>query len=68
MHSVHRDLETRYRRALDDIQSLQNTNGMINKRLKTMGEELNETKMAKTEIDTKIAFDLEKIKSLEREN
>ena len=68
MHSIHRDLGTRYRRALLDIETLQNTNELLNSKKLEIIEELNKMKIQFAEQNTKMSYDREKILALEKEN
>lgn len=68
MHSIHRDLATKYRRALLDIETLQNTNELLNTKKLEIIEQLNKMKTEYAEQNTKMAYDKEKIVALEREN
>lgn len=68
MHSIHRDLGTKYRRALLDIETLQNTNELLNSKKLEILEEFNKLKAEHAEQNTKMAYDREKIIALEREN
>ena len=68
MHSIHRDLGTKYRRALLDIETLQNTNELLNSKKLEIIEQLNKMKAEYAEQNTKMAYDREKILALEREN
>ena len=68
MHSIHRDLGTKYRRALLDIETLQNTNELLNSKKLEIIEQLNKMKAEHAEQNTKMAYDREKILALEREN
>jgi golgin subfamily B member 1 len=68
MHSIHRDLGTKYRRALLDIETLQNTNELLNSKKLEILEEFNKLKAEHAEQNTKLAYDKEKINALEREN
>ena len=67
MHSIHRDLGTKYRRALLDIETLQNTNELLNSKKLEIFEELNLLKTDHAEQTTKITYDREKITALEKE-
>lgn len=68
MHSIHRDLGTKYRRALLDIETLQNTNELLNTKKIEIIQELNEIKVEFAEQETKLSYDREKIIALSREN
>lgn len=68
MHSIHRDLGTKYRRALLDIETLQNTNELLNSKKLEIIDELNRMKSQYAEQNTKMAYDREKILALEKEN
>ncbi|CAI2361027.1 unnamed protein product [Moneuplotes crassus] len=68
MHSIHRDLGTKYRRALLDIETLQNTNELLNTKKIEIIQELNGIKTQFAEQENKLAYDKEKIIALEKEN
>lgn len=61
MHSVHRDLESQYQRALNDIAGLQNTNSQLSEKLSHVSEELAKLKIEKAENDSQILFQNEKL-------
>ena len=68
MHSIYRDLGTKYRRALLDIETLQNTNELLNTKKIEIIEELNAIKIQFAEQSTALAYNKEKIIALDREN
>jgi hypothetical protein len=67
MHSVHRDLETKYKRALNEIASLQNTNDQLSTKGATMQEEISDLKTLKAEHESKISYIEEKLEAFKRE-
>ncbi len=67
MHSVHRDLETKYKRALNELASLQNTNEQLSTKSNAQLEEITILKTIKAENDSKIAYNDEKLSALQRE-
>ena len=64
MHSVHRDLETKYKRALNELASLQNTNEQLSTKNNAQLEEITILKTIKAENDSKIAYNDEKLSAL----
>ena len=67
MHSVHRDLETKYKRALNELASLQNTNEQLVTKNNAQLEEITILKTVKAENESKIAYNDEKLSALQRE-
>lgn len=67
MHSVHRDLETKYKRALSDLAGLQTINEQLYNKNGAQAEEITQLKTAKAEMESKIAYNDEKIAGLQRE-
>ena len=67
MHSVHRDLETKYKRALSELAGLQTINDQLYSKNGTQAEEITALKTAKAEMESKISYNDEKIAGLLRE-
>ncbi len=61
MHSVHRDLETRYKRALNELATLQNTNEQVINKNNAYLDEITILKTIKAENESKIAYNDEKL-------
>ena len=55
MHSAHRDLETRYKRVLQDFSNAQTQMKMLNAKLLTRNDELTVLKTSEAENTTEIA-------------
>ena len=67
MHSVHRDLETKYKRALSELAGLQTINDQLYSKNGTQAEEITGLKTVKAEMESKISYNDEKIAGLQRE-
>ena len=67
MHSAHRDLETRYKRVLQDLNNAQNNIKMLNERLQQRTEEITTLKTTQAENETDISQKREEIESSKRE-
>ena len=68
MHFINRDLNSKYKRALLDIETLQNTNELLNTKKIESVELQNQLKMENLEQTILIRHDKSKISTLEREN
>ena len=55
MHSAHRDLETRYKRVLQDLNNAQKNIKMLNERLQHRTDEITELKTQQAENETEIS-------------
>jgi len=67
MHSAHRDLESKYKRILNDLSNSQKSNKMLTEKLNAKSDECTELKAVKTENESQINQDGEEIGSLKRE-
>jgi chromosome segregation ATPase len=67
MHSVHRDLETKHKRALNELASLQNTNEQLATKVSNNVDEITELKTIRAENESKINYNEEKLNALQRE-
>lgn len=67
MHSVHRDLETKYKRALSELAGLQTINEQLYNKNGAQADEITLLKTAKAEMESKISYNDEKIAGLQRE-
>lgn len=67
MHSVHRDLETKYKRALNELAALQNTNEQLTTKVNSQIDEITELRTIKAENESKILYNEEKLNSIQRE-
>ena len=67
MHSAHRDLETRYKRVLQDLNNAQKNIKMLNERLQQRTEEITTLKTTQAENETDISQKREEIESSKRE-
>lgn len=68
LHSLHRDLQAKYDRAVQDIYNLDNLKTIYWEQLTKQKEELQVLKACKVENDARIGFQEEKLKSLDVEN
>ena len=55
MHSAHRDLESKYKRVLNDLNNTQKSNKQMNERLNERNIEVTELKTLKAEYESKMA-------------
>lgn len=53
MHSAHRDLESKYKRVLNDLSNTQKVNKSLEEKLRSRNEEVLVLKTAKAEIDAR---------------
>lgn len=67
MHSAHRDLETRYKRVLQDLNIAQKNIKMLNERLQQRTDEITSLKTTQAENETDIAQKREELESAKRE-
>ena len=67
MHSAHRDLETRYKRVLLDLNNSQKVIKTLNEKLITRNDEVTVLKTHEAENDTEIAQKREELDSARRE-
>ena len=67
MHSVHRDLETKYKRLVETVAGLQNENESFHNKIGAQAEEITQLKTVKAEMESKISYNDEKIAGLQRE-
>ena len=67
MHSAHRDLETRYKRVLQDLSNAQRNNKMLNQTLSEKTSEITMLKTTQAENETDIAQKREELESKTRE-
>ena len=67
MHSAHRDLETRYKRVLTDLNNAQKNIKMLNERLQQRTDEITQLKSIQAENETEIAQKREDLESARRE-
>lgn len=67
MHSAHRDLETRYKRVLQDLNNAQKNIKMLNERLQQRTDEITSLKTTQAENETDIAQKREELESAKRE-
>ncbi len=56
MHALHRDLQAKYERALEDIYTLEYTNGVLTKESIEQKKELTELRSDKIENESKITY------------
>ena len=68
MHALHRDLQSKYQRALEDIFLLENQNHTFSKLVSEQKAELIELRSEKVENEAKIVYANERIKQLIQEN
>jgi len=68
IHAIHRDLQAKYKRALEDIYHLENTNHSNSVTLQAQKAELIELRSEKVENESKIAYQAERVKKLIQEN
>ena len=64
MHSIHRDLETRFKRVLNELAGLKNTNEQLNQKLSGQIEEIMNLKTIKAEHESKISYNEEKMNGI----
>ena len=64
MHSVHRDLESKYKRALNELAIVQNTNEQLSTKTSHQTEEITMLKAAKAENESRISYNEEKLSAL----
>lgn len=67
MHSAHRDLETRYKRVLSDLNNAQKNIKMLNERLQQRTDEITKLKTTQAENESEIAQKREELESAKRE-
>ena len=67
MHSAHRDLETRYKRVLNDLNNSNKQIKMLNERLQQRTDEITSLKTTQAENETEIAQKREELESSKRE-
>ena len=67
MHSAHRDLETRYKRVLQDLSAAQKNIKMLNETLQNRTDEITQLKTTQAEHETEIAQKREELESSRRE-
>lgn len=65
---MHRDLETKYDRACEDVFNLETLNALHSEKLRSQDSELITLRSAKIEHEAKIEYQTERIKSLQSEN
>jgi chromosome segregation ATPase len=68
MHSIHRDVETKYRRALNEIENLRVDKNMYQEKMKQFQSDYLDTKRLKEEKEGEMEFKDEKIQLLTKEN
>ena len=62
MHALHRDLQSKYQRALEDIYQLETSNSGLNKLVNDQKGELIHLRSDKVEKDSKLLYQDERIK------
>ena len=67
MHSAHRDLETRYKRVLNDLGAAQKNIKLLNETMQKRTDEITELKTRQAENETEIAQKREELESAKRE-
>lgn len=67
MHSAHRDLETRYKRVLQDLNNAQKNIKMLNEKLTNRTDEITQLKTAQAENETEISQRREQLEAVNRE-
>lgn len=67
MHSVHRDLETKYKRALSELAGLQTINEQLYNKNTAQSEEITSLKTKTAENESLISYNDEKIAGMTRE-
>ena len=67
MHSAHRDLESKYKRIMNDLSNANKNAKMLTEKLQQKTDEVTELKTIRAEHETQIAQDKEEIDSLKRE-
>lgn len=68
MHSIHRDVETKYRRALSEIENLRVDRNTYQEKMKQFQSDYLDTKRLKEEREAELEFKDEKIQLLTKEN
>ena len=68
LHSLHRDLQAKYERALEDIYRLDASSKAMNEKFESMESEVINLRALKIEHESKINYQEERIKSLNAEN
>ena len=68
LHSLHRDLQAKYERALEDIYRLEGSNKALNEKFDILESEVINLRALKIEHESKINYQEERIKSLNSEN
>ena len=68
MHSIHRDVETKYKRALKEIESIIEDRDNYREKSKTYYNEYMEVRRIKEELESELEFRGEKIQFLTKEN
>ena len=68
LHSLHRDLQAKYERALEDIYRLEGSSKVLTEKFDMMETEVINLRALKIENESKINYQDERIKSLNTEN
>ena len=67
MHAVHRELNEKYKKALIELESLQEDNNLLKNSNSNLLNELDSLKLIRVDLDAKLTNDVEKLSSLSKD-